>query len=256
MIAATLNTQLQALRLSQMKADWGELEREAIDSSWTPAHFLSQLCALELEHRLQQRHKRYLKEAKLPAGKSISTLEFESLEGVNPAAIRHLGDQHDWIEQGDNLLLFGASGLGKTHVAAAIGRALVGHGIRGRFYSATELVQELQVAKQALKLNELLVKLDRYRFIIIDDIGYVSRDEQETSVLFELIAHRYERASLIVTSNQSFSEWHSIFADKSMTVAAVDRLIHHGNIIELEGDSYRRKMAKSTNETILDNEAN
>jgi len=241
MITATLNNQLQALRLSQMKAHWSEQERCAIASNWTPAYFLNQLCEQELEHRLQQRHKRYLKEARLPAGKSISTLQFESLVGINPAAIRHFGDQHDWIEQGDNVLLFGASGLGKTHVAAAIGRELVSHGIRGRFYNATELVQLLQEAKQALKLNELLLKLDRYRFIIIDDIGYVSRDKQETSVLFELIAHRYERVSLIITANQPFSEWHSIFADKSMTVAAVDRLIHHGNIIELEGESYRRK---------------
>ncbi|MFT5084446.1 MAG: DNA replication protein DnaC, partial [Lentisphaeria bacterium] len=107
--------------------------------------------------------------------------------------------------------------------------------------------------KKALKLNDLLTKLDRYRFIIIDDIGYVNRDQQETSVLFELIAHRYESASLIITANQPFSEWHSIFADKSMTVAAVDRLTHHGNIIELEGDSYRRKTAKSTNKTTLIN---
>jgi len=243
-MTATLNNQLQALRLSQIKANWNEQEHHAIESNWTPAYFLSQLCEQELEHRSQQRYKRYLSEAKLPAGKSISTLEFESLEGINPAAIRHMGDQHDWIEQGNNLLLFGSSGLGKTHIAAAIGRELIGHGIRGRFYGATELVQLLQEAKQALKLNEVLFKLDRYRFIIIDDIGYIRRDEQETSVLFELIAHRYERASIIITANQKFSEWHKIFADKSMTVAAIDRLIHHGNIIELEGDSYRRKAAQ------------
>lgn len=257
MMTATLNNQLQALRLSQMKANWSELERRSIDLDWTPGYFLSQLCEQELEHRLQQRHKRYLTEAKLPAGKSMSTLEFESLEGVNPAAIRHFGDQHDWIEQGDNLLLFGASGVGKTHVAAAIGRELVSHGIRGRFYGATELVQLLQKAKQALMLNEWLLKLDRYRFIIIDDIGYVNRDEQETSVLFELIAHRYERASLIITANQPFSEWQSIFADRSMTVAAVDRLIHHGNIIELEGeDSYRRKAAQNRNKAASEIEVN
>ena len=246
-MTATLNNQLQALRLSQIKAHWSEQERHAIESNWTPAYFLSQLCEQELEHRSQQRYKRYLREAKLPAGKSISTLEFESVKGINPAAIRHMGDQLDWIEQGNNLLLFGPSGLGKTHIAAAIGRELIGHGVRGRFYGATELVQLLQEAKQALKLNEMLLKLDRYRFIIIDDIGYISRDEQETSVLFELIAHRYERTSIIITTNQKFSEWDKIFADKSMTVAAIDRLIHHGNIIELEGESYRRKAAQKMN---------
>lgn len=244
MSEVTLNTQLQALRLSQIKIHWRDLEQRAITEGWTPANFLSQLCEQELEHRLQQRHKRYQKEAKLPSGKSINTLHLESLKGINPAVIRHLGEQHDWIEQGDNLLLFGASGLGKTHIAAAIGYELVAHGIRGRFYGATELVQLLQEAKQALKLNELLLKLDRYRFIIIDDIGYVSRDDQESSVLYELIAHRYERASFIITANQPFSQWHSIFADTSMTVAAIDRLIHHSHIIELEGESYRRKAAQ------------
>lgn len=248
---ATLNTQLQALRLSQMKTHWRDLEQQAIATGWPPAHFLSQLCEQELEHRLQQRLKRYQKEAKFPPGKSINTLQLEALQGINPAVIRHLGDQHDWLKQGDNVLLFGASGLGKTHIAAAVGNELVAHGIRGRFYNATELVQLLQEAKRALKLNELLLKLDRYRFIIIDDIGYVSRDENESSVLFELIAHRYERASLIITANQPFSQWGSIFADASMTVAAVDRLIHHAHIIELEGESYRRKAAQQNSEAAL-----
>jgi len=243
-----LNTQLQALRLSQMKIHWRELEQRVIASGGTPTNFLGQLCELELEHRRQQRFKRQLKESKLPAGKSIDTLELEAIRGVNPSVIQHLGGQHDWIEQGDNLLLFGASGLGKTHIAAAVGRELVVHGFRGRFYGATELVQHLQEAKQALKLNEALLKLDRYRFIIIDDIGYVSRDQQETSVLFELIAHRYERASLIITANQPFSEWHSIFTDKSMTVAAIDRLIHHANIIQLTGESYRKTAAQKREE--------
>jgi DNA replication protein DnaC len=254
MSEATLNTQLQTLRLSRMKIYWKDLEQQAITEGWTPASFLSQLCEQELEHRLQQRHKRYLTEAKLPVGKWLNTLELTSVQGINPAVIGHLGEQHDWIDQGNNLLLLGASGLGKTHIAAAIGNELVTHGIRGRFYGATALVQQLQEAKQALKLNELLLKLDRYRFIIIDDIGYVRRDQQETSVLFELIAHRYERASLIITANQPFSEWHSIFADTSMTVAAVDRLIHHAQIIELEGESYRRKTAEKRNKVAAEAE--
>ena len=99
-------------------------------------------------------------------------------------------------------------------------------------------------AKAALKLNEYLLKLDKYAFIVIDDIGYVSRDMMETSVLFELINHRYERHAIIVTSNQSFSEWNRIFPDQSMTVAAIDRLIHHSHIIELQGESYRKQYAE------------
>lgn len=250
---AALNIQLQALRLSQMRAHWKTLEQQAVASGWTPMAFLQQLCDLEVEHRQQQRLKRYLKEAKLPEGKSIDTLQLEELQGVNPNVIRHMTEQRDWLEQGHNLLLFGASGLGKTHIGAAIGRALIGQGIRGRFYSATELVQLLQEAKQSLKLNETLLKLDRYRFLIIDDIGYVSRDKQESSVLFELISHRYERISLVITANQPFSQWHTIFTDDSMTVAAVDRLIHHAHIIELEGESYRKKAAKRRNQSLKSN---
>lgn len=252
----TLDAHLQTLRLSQMKLYWKDLEQQAIVAGWTPASFLQQLCELEVEYRRRQRLKRYLTGAKLLPGKTLDTLDLDALQGINPVVIRHLADQHDWIDQGDNLLLFGASGLGKTHIASAIGRELVTHDIRGCFYTATKLVQELQEAKQALRLNDFLLRLDKFRFIIIDDIGYVRRDQQETSVLFELIAHRYERASLIITANQPFSQWHNIFADASMTVAAVDRLIHHAHIIELEGESYRRKSAdersKTTSETEVD----
>lgn len=241
---AILSEQFQQLRLSQFKQHWRDLERQCLATGWTPLTLLSQLCELEINHRKQQRYKRHMTDAKLPEDKTLDTLDLQELEGVNPEVIRHLGQQLDWVEQGNNLLVFGASGLGKTHITAAICRELIGHGLRGRFYKGTALVQELQQAKQSLKLNEMLLRLDRYRFIVIDDIGYVSRDEHESSVLFELIAHRYERASLIITSNQPFSQWHSIFADKDMTVAAVDRLIHHAHIIELEGESYRKKMAK------------
>ncbi len=242
---ATLNDQLQRLRLAQFKHHWKALEQQCLAEGWTPLSLLSKLCEFEINHRKQQRFKRYLSDAKLPEDKSMETLDLQELEGVNPDVIRHLGQQLDWVEQGENLLLFGASGLGKTHIAAAIAQELISQDIRGRFYKATALVQELQIAKQALKLNELLLKMDRYRFMVIDDIGYVNRDEHETSVLFELIAHRYERCSLIITTNQPFSRWQSIFANEEMAVAAVDRLIHHAHIIELEGeDSYRKKMAR------------
>ncbi len=109
--------------------------------------------------------------------------------------------------------------------------------------ATTALVQELQLARQQLRLEDALEKLDKYRVIILDDFGYVKKTEQETHVLFELIAHRYETGSLIITSNQPFAEWDRIFPDQMMTVAAVDRLIHHATIIQVESDSYRRKQA-------------
>jgi len=149
----------------------------------------------------------------------------------------------DWTRQAHNVVLFGPSGVGKTHLAAAIGYGLIEQGIRVRHCTTTALVQQLQQARQQLALDDALQKLDRYRVLILDDIGYVKKSDQETQVLFELMAHRYETGSLIVTSNQPFVEWDRIFPDPMMTVAAVDRLIHHATIIEIGGDSYRRKEA-------------
>ena len=141
------------------------------------------------------------------------------------------------------MLLFGPSGVGKTHLAAAIGHGLIEQGVRVRYFATTALVQQLQLAREQLRQEDALHKLDRYRALILDDFGYVKKTEQETHVLFELIAHRYETGSLIITSNQPFAEWDRIFPDQMMTVAAVDRLIHHATIIEVSSDSYRRKQA-------------
>ena len=154
-----------------------------------------------------------------------------------------------WVERGDNLLIFGASGLGKTHIASSVGHSLIEAGIRVKFVSATHVVQELQVAKQKYGLAGALEKLDKFGVLILDDLGYVKKTDQETSVLFELIAHRYERGSLIITSNQAFNDWDRLFDDSVMTVAAIDRLVHHATIMALEGESYRRKTSLKRKKT-------
>ena len=148
-----------------------------------------------------------------------------------------------WLLQAENLLLFGPSGVGKTHLAIAITMAMVAQDQVCRFSPATALVQLLQKAKAAYDLPAMLQKLDRYALLVIDDISYVRRSELETSVLFELICHRYERKSLLVTSNQPFREWDDIFPSGSMTVAGVDRLVHHCHIIGIKGECYRQKAA-------------
>ncbi len=148
-----------------------------------------------------------------------------------------------WLERSENLLVFGPSGVGKTHLAAAMGRAMIELGKRVKFSSATTLVQQLQYAKLQLQLPAALTKLDRFDLLIVDDVGYVKKTEAETSVLFELIAHRYERRSLLITANQPFSQWDSIFSDSMMTVAAVDRLVHHALIIEIQAESFRKQSA-------------
>jgi DNA replication protein DnaC len=152
-----------------------------------------------------------------------------------------LKDNTQWALQADNVLLIGPSGVGKSHIAAALGHHLIEQGIRVKWFAATDLVQQLQQAKQALELMKFMSRLDKYRVLIIDDIGYVKKTDSETQVLFEFIAHRYESGSLIITSNQPFSHWDQIFPDTLMTVAAIDRIIHHATIVEIDAESYRKK---------------
>ncbi len=180
----------------------------------------------------------------MPVAKTLGEYDFSQVPELNNAQFRQLCETTDWVDAVENVLLFDASGLGKSLLAEAIVDGVVGLGYRARFYSAGELLQELRKARTQLKLNELL-KLDSYRVIVIDDLGYVKRDNAETGVLYELIAHRYERGSLVITSNHPFSTWGSIFVDETMAVAAADRLIHHGYIFELKGESYRKKTAKA-----------
>jgi DNA replication protein DnaC len=240
---ASLPLMLKQLRLSAVTEQWEAIADKALHDQWRPEQYLSELCHIELASRTDKRQMRYIKESLLPSGKHLGCFDFTAIEGLNKARMYELADNHDWVRQGANLLLFGASGVGKTHLASSLGYSLIEAGTRVKFYSASALVQELQEAKQLLKLQDALNKLDKYPALIIDDIGYVKKTEQETNVLFELIAHRYERHSLIITSNQSFEDWDELFTDTTMTVAAIDRLVHHAHIIQLTGESYRRKTA-------------
>jgi len=239
---------LKELRLTAIAKAWSDLAEKSIKEAWEPAQFLAELCELETNHRYENRLKRLLKESQLPTGKQLSQYDFSEIEGVTAQQLEQKITKLDWLRQGHNLILFGASGLGKTHLAAAIGHGLIAQSKRVKFTSSTALVQQLQKAREALSLDEALKKLDKYELLILDDIGYVKKSDSESQVLFELIAHRYERNSLLITTNQAFSEWDSIFGDNMMTVAAIDRLVHHADIYKIEGDSYRRKQALKLNQ--------
>ena len=141
------------------------------------------------------------------------------------------------------LMLFGGPGGGKSHLAAAIGAGLIENGWRVLYTRTTDLVQKLQAARRNLDLEGAIAKLDKYHLLVLDDMAYVSKDQAETSVLFELISARYERRSLLITANQPFGEWEKVFPDKAMTLAAIDRLVHHATIFEMNVESYRRKTA-------------
>jgi DNA replication protein DnaC len=241
---------LKELRLTEMGKTWKNLSDKAIREAWEPAQFLAELCELETNHRYENRLKRLLKESQLPTGKQLNQYDFSEVKGVTALQLQQKTTQLEWLKQGHNVLLFGASGLGKTHLGAAIGHALVAQSKRVKFTSSTALVQQLQKAREALGLEDALKKLDKYELLILDDIGYVKKSDSESQVLFELIAHRYERSSLLITTNQAFSEWDSIFGDNMMTVAAIDRLVHHADIYKIEGESYRKKEALKSNQEI------
>jgi DNA replication protein DnaC len=241
--AAVLPNLLGSLRLPTMARLWQDLATTARANGWTAERYLAALCEQELQERDSRRIARRLQEANLPQGKRLDNFDFALVPSVSKPRIRELATGGDWIAQGHNLLIFGPHGVGKTHLAAGIGAELVAAGHRVRSERVTDLLQHLQAARRDLRLPDTLAKLDRYDCLILDDIGYARKDHHETDVLFELIAERYERRSLIVTSNQPFGQWEALFQDKAMTIAAIDRLVHHATIIEVTGESHRRREA-------------
>ncbi len=242
----SLPIMLKALRLPAFRAHHANYQTQAVEHDWGYQQFLSKLCEQEVALRFATRIGNWTKEAKLPRGKSFATLAIDELPKSIQQKVIDLRDNTQWSLQADNVLLIGPSGVGKSHIAAALGLHLIEQGVRVKWIKATMLVQLLQQAKANLDLMGVMSKLDKYRVLIIDDIGYVKKTDSETHVLFEFIAHRYESGSLIITSNQPFSHWDQIFPDTLMTVAAIDRIIHHATIVEIEGDSYRKKHQKKS----------
>ncbi|BFM05837.1 IS21-like element helper ATPase IstB [Halioxenophilus aromaticivorans] len=232
---------LKELKLPAFVRHYQSLWDTAVEKSWSHTDYLAALCEYELSDRYQRRTQKWIREARLATSKTFTALDNSSLSRPNQAVLAKLQQDTDWAHNADNVLLIGPSGTGKTHIANALGHRLVEQGVRCKLFPAIALVQLLQQAKRDLDLMTAVTRLDKYRVIIIDDIGYVKKTDAETHVLFEFIAHRYESGSLIITANQPFSEWDQIFPDSMMTVAAVDRLIHHATIIELEGESYRKQ---------------
>lgn len=237
---------LRSFCLSTMAGQYEEVMERAEKEGWSPRQVLRYLCESESEERAQRRTARLLAESGLPETKTLGTLE----EGLLPRKVRQqmpMLIEGAFVERGDNVLAFGLPGRGKTHFLAALGRELIlRHGKRVLFRPTFKLVGQLLVAKRDLRLLQELKKLDRFDVLILDDIGYVQQSREEMEVLFTLLAERYERRSLLISSNLVFSQWDKIFKDPMTTMAAIDRLIHHAIILEFDGESHRiRKAAKS-----------
>ncbi len=234
---------LAELKLPAFKAVWREIAERSDKEGWPAARFLTALAEHEIAERARRRFERHLEEARLPPGKTLATFDFTAVPMVSKAQVMALAAGDNWLEKGANLILFGPPGGGKSHLSAALGLALIENGWRVLFARTTDLVQKLQIARSDLQLENALEKLDKYHLLILDDFAYVTKDQAETSVLFELIGTRYERRSILITANQPFGEWGKIFPDQAMTLAAVDRLVHHATILEMNVESYRRRTA-------------
>ena len=240
---ARLNLLLNELRLPAVKVLWPQFAEQSDKEGWPAARFLATIAEHEIAERGRRRVERHLVEARLPAGKTFDNFDFEAVPMISKAQVSALAAGDSWLGKGANLLLFGPPGGGKSHLAAAIGLALIENGWRVLFTRTTDLVQKLQMARRELNLEAAINRLDRFDLLILDDLAYVTKDQAETSVLFELISARYERRSMMITANQPFGEWNKVFPDPAMTLAAIDRLVHHSTIIEMNVESYRRRTA-------------
>src|SRR3954469_4034931 len=242
---------LHELRLPAIARLWPEFAERADKEGWPAARFLSALAELEIAERGRRRVERHLLQAHLPPGKTLDNFDFSVVPMLSKARVMALAAGDTWLDKAANLLLFGPPGAGKSHAAAAIGRALVENGYRILYTRTTDLVQKLQQARQALQLEATIAKLDKYDLLILDDLSYVHKDHAETSVLFELIGARYEQRSMLITANQPFADWNKVFPDHAMMIAAIDRLVHHSIIFEMNVESYRRRGALDRKNRII-----
>jgi len=246
---------LGELRLPTIARLWPTFAERSDKEGWPAGRFLGALLEHELAERAKRRLERHRIESKLDPTKTLASFDFAEVPMLSKAHVMALASGDAWLEKGATILIFGPPGVGKSHVGCGIGHALIDAGYRVLYMRTSELVQRLQAARQSLQLPQALAKLDRYDLLILDDLSYVRRDQAETSVLFELIAERYERRSILITANQPFSGWDNVFPDPGMAVAAIDRLVHHSTIFELNTvESYRGKQAARQQKIQRDND--
>ena len=243
-----LTHQLRTLHLPAFAAQYATQGALAAIESWTYDQYLQSLCDLEIEQREIRKRQKLLTASRLPREKTVQNFERQRLKRSVERQFAALLDG-EFLQRTENILVFGNPGSGKTHLLAALGHELVQRGQSVSFMTCILLVQRLLLAKSELWLEKELKRLDKYAALIIDDIGYVQQSREEMEVLFTLLAHRYERGSVLLTSNLVFSQWEQIFKDPLTTAAAIDRLVHHSVILELNLSSYRMEAAQKKKTT-------
>ena len=237
---------LRGLKLPSFSAQHEEVACMAEREGWSFSRYLLQLAEVETSDRGARRIERLLKRSQLPPDKTLATMDPKRF----PVKVRRIMPtlcEGDFMKRAENVLVFGLPGRGKTHCVAAIGHELVQRGYHVLFVKTFAIVQQLLAAKRDLRLEKELRRLDRFDVLILDDLGYVQQNREEMDVLFTLLAERYERRSVMITSNLVFSQWDKIFKDPMTTAAAIDRVVHHSVILEMTGKSIRSEEAKARN---------
>ncbi len=241
-----LDVMFTELRLPTMKRLAPNVCAQSDAQGWSAQRLVQTLLEHEINERETRRIERHRQDANLSPDKRLSSFDFAAVPSVSKAQVTALTESFEWLQRGANVLLFGPPGVGKSHLACALGHALIDAGQRVLMMRCSDLVQRLQAARRDLRLPQELAKLDRFDLLILDDLSYVRRDQAETSVLFELICERYERKSLAITAYTPFSQWGEVFVEPAMTLAAVDRLVHHATILEMNVQSYRQREAQNS----------
>lgn len=247
-----IQTNLRELHLPAIRACYKEQSDLARAESYSYEQYLLNLIGYECQTRREKRIARFFKESKLPLEKNLSSFDRKRLPQRVNAQLGVLLDG-TFLDRSENILAFGNPGSGKTHLLCAIAQELIVNEHRVLFRPCNLLVQEMLVAKRDLKLPQYLKRLAKYDAVIIDDIGYVQQNREEMEVLFTLLADRYERGSVMITSNLPFSKWEVIFKDPMTTAAAIDRLVHHSIILELNISSYRLEQSQQKRKSLEHN---
>jgi DNA replication protein DnaC len=239
-----LDHHLKTLKLPTFLREYDKLARQCAAEGLDHVRFLARLVELELIDRERRMIERRIKAARFPANKSLDSFDFKAIPALNKMQVLELS-RCEWIERRENVIALGPSGTGKTHVALGLGLAACQKGLTVGFTTAAALVHELMEARDERRLLRLQKQMANQKLLIIDELGFVPLSKTGAELLFELISRRYERGSTLITSNLPFDEWTEIFGSERLTGALLDRLTHHVNILEMNGDSYRLSQSRT-----------
>jgi DNA replication protein DnaC len=239
-----LDHRLKSLRLPTVLREYGKLARQCATEGQDHVQFLARLVELEMIDRERRMIERRIKAAKFPAVKSLDSFDFKAIPALNKMQVLELA-RCEWVERRENVIALGPSGTGKTHIALGLGLSACQKGLSVGFVTAAALVHELMEARDERRLLRLQKQMVGYKLLIIDELGFVPLSKTGAELLFELISQRYERGATLITSNLPFDEWTETFGSERLTGALLDRLTHHVNILEMNGDSYRLGQSKA-----------